>query len=84
MTASTHYPFSIAMLLENKEFSSEEKKKLSQYSKVVTSTCLSVFGSVSKLPRVVMHWNRLPREVVESTSMEVFRKCVDVAMSNMV
>jgi len=34
--------------------------------------------------RSVKQWNRLSRQVVESPSLEVFKKCVDVALQDMV
>ncbi|KFQ30679.1 hypothetical protein N332_01575, partial [Mesitornis unicolor] len=34
--------------------------------------------------RVVRHWHRLPREVVDAPSLEVFKARLDRALSNLV
>ena len=34
--------------------------------------------------RVVRHWNRLPREVVDAPSLEVFKTRLDEALGNLV
>jgi len=33
--------------------------------------------------RVVKHWNRLPREAVEASSLETFKARLDGALSNL-
>ncbi|KGL77443.1 hypothetical protein N309_00710, partial [Tinamus guttatus] len=36
------------------------------------------------IERVVKHWNRLPREVMKSPSLAVFKKRIDEALKAMV
>ena len=34
--------------------------------------------------RVVIHWNRLPKEVVDALSLEAFKARLDVALGSLV
>ncbi|KFP12566.1 hypothetical protein Z169_14871, partial [Egretta garzetta] len=34
--------------------------------------------------RVVKHWNRLPRDIVEAPSLEAFKARLDGALSNLI
>jgi len=43
-----------------------------------------LMGMNSFMERMVRHWNRLPRVVAESPSLELFKKHVDMSLWGMV
>ena len=50
-----------------------------QHRKFRTNVCKNFF-----MVRVTEHWNRLPREVVESPSMEIFKSRLDAYLCDLV
>ena len=52
----------------------------------VSRICLSELEKRRKLftQRVVTHWNRLPKEVVDAPSLQAFKARLDVALGSLV
>ncbi|KAK4817055.1 hypothetical protein QYF61_026363 [Mycteria americana] len=66
-----------------------EKTRLQQGNRVMKMIicrmqCLEVYKTFIKFVyTLTVHWHRLPREVVESPSLEIFKSCLDVVLGNL-
>ena len=45
--------------------------------------CLAIGEGIFTVRRVMENWNRLPREVVEPPSMEIFKTCLDTYLCDL-
>ena len=54
------------------------------YTQIIQTSLSSKFRRKFFTQKVVMHWNRLPKEVVDSPSLEAFKARVDVALCSLV
>ena len=44
--------------------------------------CTNMWNNIS-IVRVMGHWNRLPRGVVEALPMEIFKTCLDIYLCDL-
>jgi len=51
---------------------------------ISSSTKGSLVWTLGRISSQRKHWNELPREIVEFPTLEVFRRCADVAQGDMV
>jgi len=64
------------------EEAQEAEEKNYIYKLNLRKFCLNMKKNFFPL-RVTEHWNRLPREVVESPSLEIFKTCLDKVLCSL-